>query len=90
MGGQPPHCPGQGGVSALSPWRTHACPQAAEALRWPRTHFPYQAGGWGLGGVGSAPDMDDREASPEERGWLHTGQERPMGSGEGSGRGRMS
>ena len=90
VGGQPPRCPGQGGVSALSPWRTHACLQAAGALGWPQTHFPHQAGGWGLAGVGSAPDMDDREASPEERGWLHTGQERPMESGEGSGRGWMS
>ena len=71
VGGQPPRCPGQGGVSALSPWRIHACLQAAGALGWPQTHFPHQAGGWGLAGVGSAPDMDDREASPEERGWLH-------------------
>lgn len=85
LGGQPPGCPGQGGVSALSPCRTHACPQAAGALGWPRTHFPNQAGGWGLAGVGSAPEMDDRGASPEERGWLHTGQEWPVGRGEGSG-----
>lgn len=38
------------------------------------THFPRQATRWGLAGVGSAPKMDDREASPEEQGWLHTGR----------------
>lgn len=58
LGGQPPGCPGQGEALRSAPWRTMPVHRLLEPSVGPLTHFPNQAGGWGLAGVGSAPEMD--------------------------------